>query len=97
MLTATTIDRINPAKIHVKPVFVDGIMQEQLRELTHPHDATINGLSLRLPAGTILSVLSFGVGGYGCKLMTDLDFIGRDGQTYRATSGMSVQIEGDHA
>jgi hypothetical protein len=91
-MTATEITRCEKTTLRSKPVFVQDIMQETLRELTAPCDALVNGLALRLPAGCVVAVLGGGSGGVEGKLMTDLEFVGRDGKTYRATKGMDLRI-----
>lgn len=91
-MTATEITRCEKTTLRSKPVFVQDIMQETLHELTAPCDALVNGLALRLPAGCVVAVHGGGSGGAVGSLMCDVDFTGRDGKTYRATKGMSLQI-----
>jgi len=74
------------------PVLIQGVVQKWLHRLASPCDVEVNGIYLRLPAGAILSLTSFGARGFGGSLHGDVYFIGLDGETYRANSGMSLRI-----
>ena len=91
-MTATEIKTAEKTTLHAKPVFIQDIMQETLRELTAPVDAVVNGLTLRLPVGCIISLLGGGSGGHVGKLMSDVTFRGENGQEYTATKGMDLTI-----
>lgn len=91
-MTAIEIDRAEKTNLYAKPVFVQGIMQTALRELTAPCDAVVNGVTLRLPAGCVIGIAGGGSGGTIGSLMCDVEFVGRNGRTYRATKGMSLLI-----
>lgn len=90
-MTATEISTAQKP-LRSRPVFVQGIMQKTLHELVAPCDAEVNGVLLRLPVGCVVCLIGGGSGGAVGSLMTPVDFRGRDGETYRATQGMSLRI-----
>lgn len=75
-----------------RPVYIDGIMQPTLHELTAPCDVEVNGVFLLLPAGSVICLTSGGSTGAAGRLWHDVDFVGYDGKTWRATSGTSVRV-----
>ena len=91
-MKATEIERAERTTLRTRPVFIRGIMQRQLLELTAPADAAVNGVALRLPAGCVIQVGGGGDGVLVGCLMTELTFEGRDGRTYRTSQGMQLRI-----
>jgi len=91
-MTAVEIAKAEKTQLRTRPVFVQGVMQAALRELTGECDAVVNGVTLRLPAGCVIGLTSGGSHGTSGSLMSDVEFVGRDGKTYRATKGMSLTI-----
>ncbi len=90
MLQATLISAAAPKTLRTRPVFVQGIMQDSLLELTGPLDVTVNGVVLRLPVGCVIS-LTGGRGQDGCQactLMSDLVFVSPEGGQYRTDGRM---------
>jgi hypothetical protein len=93
MLTATeTTAPTRHEKMYTRPVFIQGIMQHHMRELTAPLTAWVNGVWLVLPVGTIFALHSGGAGGLGGTLLTELEFLAANGQRYRTQQGMSLFI-----
>lgn len=84
---AVELARLTPSKMHARPIFIDGIMQESLRELTAPCEMLVNGLPIRVGAGTVVCLISSGfderIGGMaaGGKLLRDLRVRCLDGVT----------------
>lgn len=91
-MTATEIRKAEKTTLKSRPVFVQGIMQPALHELTAELDARVNGVTLRLPAGCVIGVTAGGAGGLVGSLLTEVEFVGRDGRTYRASQGMQVVV-----
>lgn len=77
---AMEVDAPTRTRLLVRPVSFDGIRQRWLRELTTEFDAAINGVRVRLPAGTVIGVTSFGSAGLGCRLFHDVAFRARTGR-----------------
>lgn len=92
MLQATQIQACERTTMYSRPVFAQGIMQHTQHELTAPLDALVSGVPLRLPAGTVLCLTAGGAGGALGSLMTDVEFVAEDGETYRTHSGMQVRV-----
>lgn len=91
-MRAREVDAISMADLRFKPVFSLGIVQKYLHELIAPCDAKINGIIIRLPVGCVVSITAGGAGGSLGTLMHDVEFIGRDGEKYRAPRGTAVQF-----
>jgi hypothetical protein len=91
-MTATEIREAEKTTLRSKPVFVQDIMQESLRELTAEVDAEVNGVTLRLPVGCVIAIHGGGSGGAVGSLMSDVEFRALNVQTYRATKGMQLRI-----
>jgi len=85
---AMEVDAPTRIRLLVRPVSFDGVVQRWLRELTAEFDAVINGVCIRLPAGTVIGVTSFGSAGLGCRLFHDLAFRDKTGETCVAPAGM---------
>lgn len=97
MLLATEIKKsevqpLRSIRRKTEPVIIDGIRQKFLHRLTAPVDAKINGIFLRLPVGLVLSVTSSGATGHGGSLQADIEFVGANGEKYRATRGTHLRI-----
>lgn len=92
MTTATLANLADAKPACCKPVWIDGIMQECLRELTAPAIAAVNGVALRLPAGCRVSILGGGSGGAEGKLQTIVEFADESGRRQRSQQGMECRF-----
>lgn len=95
--TATEIESIKDTGLRAKPVLIDGVMQEALRELLTPHDCIVSGNKVRIYAGTIVSLTSGGIGSTGQqamhgKLMRDLTLKCLDGVSRILPAGSQIEI-----
>ena len=91
-MNATRIEKATKTTLHARPVFIQGIMQQTLRELTGELDARVNGVLLRLPIGCVIAVLGGGSGGTVGKLCTTVEFVAENGEVYRSSEGMDLLI-----
>ena len=91
-MTAIEISKATKTKLYAKPVFSQGVMQKALHELTGELDVVANGVTLRLPVGTTIALTAGGSGGMLGSLMTDVDFVALNGQTYRANQGTQIRV-----
>jgi len=79
-------------RFFAKPVFIEGVMQKAMHQLTAPCDMLVNGVALRLPVDTVVALISGGSGGAEGKLMSVVEFVDESGEKYRTTKGMQFCI-----
>jgi hypothetical protein len=92
MMTAVEVTKAQKTALNTRPAVVRGVVQEALQEMTAECDVEIHGTVLRLPAGCIIAILGEDSRGTVAALLTEVDFVGRDGYIHHATPGMILFI-----